>query len=93
MNLVLCGSMSFKNDIINLKNTLETLGHSVEIPLECIEGKPKEVASLAHFNRIISDKTDAILVVNQDKKDLKNYIGPNSFAEIAFAFFSLILKI
>ena len=30
-------------------------------------------------------KTDAILVINKDKNNIKNYIGGNSLIEIAFA--------
>ena len=52
-----------------------------------MEGKPKEIASRSHFDRIKNDDTSAILVINEDKEELKNYIGPNSFAEIAFAFY------
>lgn len=85
--VVICGSMKFKDQIIKTGADLEKLGYVVKLPTECIEGKPKEIASRAHFNRIIDDKTDAILVVNMDKPNLKNYIGPNSFAETAFAFF------
>lgn len=85
--VVLCGSMKFKDDIINIGKKLENMGFSVLLPVECINGEPKEIASRAHFNRIISEDTDAILVINQTKNDLANYIGPNTFAEIAFAFF------
>lgn len=87
MHLVLCGSMKFKQDILELAKTLESFGHQAEIPEECIAGLPKTIASRAHFNRIIKSETEAILVVNNQKGDIKNYIGPNSFAEIAFAFF------
>lgn len=36
-----------------------------------------------HFKVI--DKSDAVLVINLDKKDIKNYIGGNSFLEMGFA--------
>ncbi len=87
MVIVLCGSMKFKDKIVEVAKELEKLGHIVKLPVECMEGKPKQIASRAHFERIVSKDTDAILVVNEDKPNLKNYIGPNSFAEIAFAFF------
>lgn len=85
--VVICGSMKFKEQVIKIATVLENLGYEVKLPTECINGEPKEIASRAHFNRIVDDKTDAILVVNMDKPNLKNYIGPNSFAEIAFAFY------
>lgn len=87
MVVVLCGSMKFKEDIINIGKRLEELGHTIKLPIECINGEPKEIASRAHFNRIISEDTEAILVVNNEKNGIVNYIGPNSFAEVAFAFF------
>lgn len=87
MVVVLCGSMKFKEDIINIGKRLEELGHTTKLPIECINGEPKDIASRAHFNRIISEDTEAILVVNNEKNGIANYIGPNSFAEVAFAFF------
>lgn len=87
MVVVLCGSMKFKEDIIKVGEKLEELGHTIKLPIECINGEPKEIASRAHFNRIISEDTEAILVVNNKKNEISNYIGPNTFAEIAFAFF------
>ena len=87
MVIVLCGSMKFKEKIIDISKKLESLGHIAKLPIEWIEGKPKEIASRAHFNRIVSPQTDAILVVNDNKNGIENYIGPNSLAEIAFAFF------
>ena len=85
--IVICGSMKFKNKLVEIGQKLEELGYIVKLPIECMEGKPKEIASRSHFDRIKNDDTNAILVINQDKEELKNYIGPNSFAEIAFAFY------
>ena len=82
--IVLCGSMKVKEDILNVHEQLKDK-YNVLLPKECMEGLPKEIASRAHFNRIIND-ADAILVVNSTKNDIQNYIGPNSFCEIAFAF-------
>jgi diphthamide synthase subunit DPH2 len=87
MNIVICGSMKFKEDIINLKEKLENKGFNVEIPAECIKDLPKDIASRAHFKRVISNETDAILVVNNKKENVENYIGANTFAEIAFAYY------
>lgn len=87
MVIVLCGSMKFKEDIIAIGKQLESVGHVVKLPIECINGEPKEIASRTHFNRIVAEDTEAILVVNNEKNGIANYVGPNSFAEIAFAFF------
>ncbi len=84
--IVLCGSMKIKDDLIKIGKELEDKGYIVLLPTECLEEKPKSIASRAHFNRIIDTQTDAILVVNNKKEDIANYIGPNTFAEIAFAY-------
>ena len=70
--IALCGSMKVKAQIIALGEELEKRGYEVLLPEECIKSLPK---------------ADAILVVNATAHDTENYIGPNSFAEIAFAFY------
>lgn len=85
--LVLCGSMKFKDSILKVAESLKARGFTVKLPIECMNNEPKIIASRAHLNRILEDDTDAILVVNEDKPNLPNYIGPNSFAEIAFGFY------
>jgi len=82
--VVLCGSMKVKQDIIKIKEELEKRNYEVLLPIECMQGLPKEIASRAHFDRIQDKKTE---IVNATKNGIKNYIGPNSFAEIAFAFY------
>ena len=84
---VLCGSMKVKNEILKIKDELEKMNYNVLLPIECMKGLPKEIASRAHFDRIQDPKSDIILVVNATKNGIENYIGPNSFAEIAFAFY------
>lgn len=86
-NIVLCGSMKVKNKILEIEHELKEKGYNVLLPKECMEGLPKEVASRAHFKRIIDKENDTVLIVNATKNGISNYIGPNSFAEIAFAFF------
>lgn len=86
-NIVLCGSMKVKQEIIRIKEELETLGYNVLLPKECMEGLPKVIASRKHFERIITPDNEYILIVNATKNGIENYIGPNSFAEIAFAFY------
>ena len=86
-NIVLCGSMSIKEKMLIIAKKLQEQGYNVLLPIECIEGKTKLEASRAHFNRIIDNNTDAILVINEPKKGIENYIGANTFAEIAFTFY------
>ncbi len=86
-NIVLCGSMKVKDKIIEVEQLLKEKGYNVLLPKECMEGLPKVIASRAHFDRIVHPENDTILIVNATKNNIENYIGPNSFAEIAFAFY------
>ena len=86
-NVVLCGSMKVKEALFDVKNQLEELGYNVLLPEECIRGEAKVIASRAHFSRIIDPDNEYILVVNATKNGIDNYVGPNSFAEIAFGFY------
>lgn len=86
-NVVLCGSMKFKNEIVKISERLKGLGYNVLLPEECMRGEEKLLASRAHFNRIVDPNNGIVLVVNATKNGIPNYIGPNTFAEIAFGFF------
>ena len=87
INIVLCGSMKVKDKIIEISNELEKMGYNALLPVECMQGLEKVIASRAHFDRISNPDNQAILIVNATKNGIENYIGPNSFAEIAFGFY------
>ena len=84
--IILCGSMKVKNKIFEVKEILENNGFNVLLPEECIKGVNKTEASRAHFDRIVSNEAD-VLIVNEEKNGIKNYIGPNSLCEVAFSFY------
>ena len=102
MKMTICGSIKFSNEMKQAKSDLEKLGHEVLIPLSADLNHDKEFwkrlreenlgnfATLkrermkGHFDKIRS--SDAILVLNYDKNDKQNYIGPNTFLEMAVAF-------
>lgn len=56
------------------------------IPSEQINDYKKQV-SIDYFKKIAASDTDAVLVINEEKNSSMNYIGANSFAEIAIAFY------
>lgn len=85
-NIVLSGSMQVKEEILKIAKMLQAYDVNVLLPIECIEGKPKLEASKAHFNRIIDKNNEILLVINASKNGILNYIGANTFAEIAFGF-------
>lgn len=86
-NIVLCGSMKVKDKILDVAEALEKDGYNVLLPIECMQGLDKLIASRAHLDRICNPENNIILVVNATKNDIPNYIGPNTFAEIAFGFY------
>lgn len=90
--------MSASKKMIKVSNNLEKLGHVVILPestKQYVEGKIKFSNSnesskhkqeqdliRIHYKKI--DNSDAILVINVEKNQIKNYIGGNSFIELAF---------
>ncbi|MBR2587848.1 MAG: hypothetical protein IKF82_04340 [Bacilli bacterium] len=86
-NIVLCGSMKVKEKIVKTSKKLELMGFNVLLPVECMQGLDKIIASRAHLDRVIDSNNEAILIVNETKNGIENYIGANSFAEIAFGFY------
>src|SRR3989344_6492841 len=92
MKITLCCSYKFFDRISKVKGFLENKGHKVNLPSmnsfdgegEQSEIKIKFDLIKDHFRKI--DKSDAILVLNYDKGNIKNYIGGNSFLEIGKAY-------
>jgi hypothetical protein len=94
--LVICGSMSFYEDMLSIQLALLNDGIDSIIPVS--EGDDirnlskqdflafKRRVSRHYMQEIASPQTSAILVANIDKHGKKDYIGPNTFAEIAVAF-------
>lgn len=92
--------MTFASQMLAAKNQLEQNGHTCFIPEDAkewaggqhivergySEGARRKIEHnfiKGHYNLI--EKADAILVMNYDKRGIKNYIGGNSFLEIGFA--------
>ena len=88
--------MSFYGDMLNIQNLLDEKGIPSIVP--AAEDQYTAMLSLSDFEtfkrrasfkylKIIRDpKTVAVLAINRDKHGLSDYIGPNTFAEIAVAF-------
>jgi hypothetical protein len=98
MKIIICGSISAADEILKVKNKLEKIGHSVEIPegvkrseLRKIEAPDEEKAEVKIKHDLIRDyyekikKYDIVLVVNPEKNGIKGYIGGNTLIEMAFA--------
>jgi diphthamide synthase subunit DPH2 len=93
--IIICGSMSHIASMKNIASQLKSMGYTPILPKEDdwnnitpdqINAYKKSV-SMRHFSEIAADDTHAIFVVNEEKNDTPHYIGANSFAEIAIAFY------
>ena len=98
MKIAICASMVFAEKMVQIKEKLEALGHKVYISqfAEGYLGKAeREKEKLAVHDKNEHDairkfwdiikKSDGILVLNYDRKGIKNYIGGNTLMEIGFA--------
>ena len=93
--IVLCGSMAFIDKMREHSETLLKMGFIPVVPdednwNEISEAKIndyKAKVSRRHFDKIADKNTHSILVINEAKNNTDNYIGANTFAEIALAFY------
>lgn len=99
MIIVICASMSAAKKVMSVKSALESMGHEVIVPRNtekyADETLQMETAHEATANKIQKDlirgyfdkikNSDAVLVVNESKSGIENYIGGNTLIEIAFA--------
>lgn len=98
MKIVICGSMSAHKEMSEAKEKLEASGHIVEMPgldnlkheldqngdtLETSKMKIEQDLIRVWFQEI--KNSDAVLVVNTDKKGITGYVGGNTFLELSFA--------
>jgi hypothetical protein len=92
----ICASMTLADRITAVKHDLETLGHTVLVPVEIdefdyLDASTAERAELKRQHDLIREhwrkieRSNAILVLNEDVKGFRHYIGGNSFLEMGFA--------
>lgn len=86
-NIVICGSVKVREQLYKTAEKLKEMGYNPLLPVECLQGLDKMIASRAHLDRVVDSKNEIILIVNATKNNIDNYIGPNTFAEIAFGFY------
>lgn len=95
MKICICCSLSFTNEVLTLAKKLEKQGFELLLPNSVIERsieKPdfdpvQSKIRTGNVNKHI-DKvkaSDAVLVCNYTKNGTENYIGANTFLEIAAA--------
>lgn len=100
MTITICGSMQFHREITQIQLLLEDKGYTVLVPKdltileqnesymetdeERITSKIEHDFIREHFRKI--EKSDAILILNYEKKGTEGYIGGNTFLEMGYAF-------
>lgn len=100
MTITICGSMQFHKEMVSVKAKLESRGHTVYVPSGVYDKEKNEAYMRTdeekitvkiehnlireHFQFI--KQSDAILVLNYEKKGIPGYIGGNTFLEMGHAF-------
>jgi len=100
MTITICGSMQFHHEMAQIQYMLEEAGHMVLVPKdltilaqnetymdtdeERITTKIEHDFIREHFKKI--ERSDAIVVLNYEKKSVPGYIGGNTFLEMGHAF-------
>lgn len=98
MKIAICASMVFTEKILEVKKELEKMDHECFVSgfADDYVGKSEnEIEKLKLFHKFAKDairefwekikKSDAILVLNYDRKGVENYVGGNTLMEIGFA--------
>ncbi len=99
MKIVVCGSMTFAKEMIRVEKELMEHGHTVVLPkltreyakmqtLDQIHGESAANKIKYGFIRYYFDEIkngDAIIVLNNERHGIPNYIGGNSLLEMGFA--------
>ena len=94
--IVLIGSMGAYHQVLEVARQLNAAGIQSVVPdaedesvrqMTLFEFEDfKRRVSFAHLRRIRDPRTYCVLAVNPDRHGILNYLGPNTFAEIAVAF-------
>ena len=97
MKITICGSMYFAKEMIEAKAKLEKLDHEILLPddSEKFIGNAELNADfdfisgggymMGHFKKI--ETSDAILVMNYEKKGIHGYIGGSTLIETGIAYY------
>lgn len=101
MRIMISGSMAFAREMLETKEKLEKLGHTVFVPhdtdshiknlnlVDDLEANFKH----AHEQEIMRKcfdlvaKADAILVLNHERRGVKGYMGVSTLMELALAYY------
>lgn len=95
-NVVICGSMVFFDEMLACQDKLKQLGINSIVPKEendmILNYSEEEFrlfkrrVSSSYLRKIRDKNTIAVLIVNERKNGIDNYIGANTLVELAMAF-------
>jgi len=99
MKITICGSLTFSKEMLQAKEKLEQMGYEVNIPKDALDvafGNYNNDDLEADYQRCVEDDitrthfkliedSDAILILNYDKNNIKGYIGAASLLELGLA--------
>lgn len=99
MKIVICGSMSASKQMVEMEKILKEKGHEVVLPKHAYEYASGELQpednhestnhkiehDLIREYYLMIKNADAVIIANYDKRNIKNYVGGNSFLEAGFA--------
>ncbi len=96
MKIALCASMAFAKKMLDIKRQLEAFGHDVIIQHDIMDFATGQIAEEDKWRKLQTDpikgyfekikQADAILVINEEKRGIQNYIGGNTLMEMGFAY-------
>ena len=99
MKIFIICSKAFYDRVMPIKHALEKAGHKISLP-NCFDDPETEAryremgkkrhsewkAGMIKHSEDVINKNDAVLVLNFDKNDQRNYIGGATFLEMYDAF-------
>jgi hypothetical protein len=101
MKIMIIGSMAFARKMLEVKNKLEELGYQAEVPpdiedhlnnLKLVDNLEENVSHCIKKNIIKKSfnmvaNSDAVLVINEDRNNIKGYIGTSALMETGLAYY------
>lgn len=101
MKIMICGSMTFAKEMMDIKRKLETRGHIVSVPpdIESHIENPLLTDDLdSNYRHALQTnimrecfdlvaQSDVILVLNYRKNGINGYVGTSSLMEIGLAYY------
>lgn len=98
---MISGSMAFAKEMVDVKKTLERMGHTVFVPhdidahlenpdfVDDLSGNIKHVQETDLMRKCFDlvAQSDAVLVLNLARKGINGYIGTSTLMEIGLAYY------